>query len=102
MTFDDGSLYERSFETAAGWIDVLAEISVSGTLLELRDIAIYPRGAVRLEVSTAELLRWARLAFAEIGDAGFQELRVTGTRLSGVSPGRSVDLVIRLPRGQQL
>jgi hypothetical protein len=67
-------------------IDVLAEISVNGARLELRHIAIYPRGAVRREVSPAELLRWVRLAVAEITEAGFEQLRVTGTCLSGVSP----------------
>jgi hypothetical protein len=101
VTFDDGSLYERSFETPAGWVDVLAEVSVIGHRLELRDIAVYPRGAEHLEVAPAELLRWAHFLLTEVIEAGFQELRVTGTRLTGARPGRRVDLVIRLPRGQQ-
>ena len=66
MTFDDGGLYERSFETPAGWIDVLAEVRISGTRLELRDVAFYPRGAFRLAVSSADLLRWVRLATAAL------------------------------------
>lgn len=101
MTFDDGGLYEYSFETSEGWVDVLAEIVVAGTTLELRDIAIYPRSATRLDVSPAELLRAARSALDEMSAAGFLELRVTGTRLSGASPGRRVDLNIRL-RSEQL
>ena len=100
--FEDGGLYERSFETPAGWIDVLAEIVIEGNRLELHDIAVYPRGSSRVEVSAAEMLRWARVALTEIARAGFAEVRVTGTRLSGASPGRRVDLVIRLPREQQL
>jgi hypothetical protein len=51
VTFDDGGLYEYSFETPEGWVDVLAEIVVAGTTLELRDIAIYPRSATRIDVS---------------------------------------------------
>ena len=101
MTFDDGGLYERSFETSAGWIDVLAEVRISGTRLELRDVAVYPRGAARLAVSSAELLRWARLALDEIAAAGFDDVHVTGTRLSGSSPGRRVDLVRRLQKEQK-
>jgi hypothetical protein len=46
VTFEDGALYERSFETPEGWVDLLAEIA----------------------------------------DAGFAEVRVTGTRLSGTGP----------------
>lgn len=96
MSFVDGELYERSFDTPAGRIDVLAEIVVDGSTIELRDIAVYPRGAHRLTVAPGELLGWARLALAEMADAGFEQLRVTGTRLTGASPGRRVDLTIRL------
>lgn len=96
MSFADGELYERSFDTPAGQIDVLAEIVITGLTIELRDIVVYPSGAVRLTVSPGELLGWARLAVAEIADEGFAELRVTGTRLTGASPGRRLDLTIRL------
>jgi hypothetical protein len=61
---------------------------------------VYPSGAVRLTVSPGELLRWARLAVAEIADEGFAELRVTGTRLTGASPGRRLDLTIRLRKAE--
>ena len=96
MSFADGELYERSFDTPAGQIDVLAEIVITGLTIELRDIVVYPSGAVRLTVSPGELLGWARLALAEIADEGFAELRVTGTRLTGASPGRRLELTIRL------
>jgi hypothetical protein len=96
MSFADGELYERSFDTPAGQIDVLAEIVITGSMIELRDIVVYPRDAVRLSVSPRELLGWARLAMAEIADEGFAELRVTGTCLTGAGLGRRLDLTIRL------
>ena len=96
MSFVDGDLYERSFETPAGTIDVLAEIVVTGRRIDLRDIAVYPRSSIRLTVPPSELLGWARLALSELADAGFDELRVTGTRLTGVRPGRRLDLTFRL------
>ena len=37
----------------------------------------------------------------EIANAGFDELRVTGTRLSGARRGRRVDLTIRLQRNER-
>jgi hypothetical protein len=100
MSFVEGELYERTIETPAGRIDVLAEIFLHGHQLELRDIAVYPSGTERLAVPPSELLTWARLALGEIAEQGFEELRVTGTRLSGARPGRRVDLVIRLRREQ--
>ena len=51
MSFVDGELYERSFDTPAGRIDVLAEIVIEGSTIGLRDIAVYPRGSRRLSVS---------------------------------------------------
>ena len=89
MSFVDGGLYGRSFETPVGTI---------GPRIELRDFAVYPRGSVRLTVPPSELLGWARLARSELADAGFEELRVTGTRLTGAGPGRKLDLTIRLRR----
>jgi hypothetical protein len=98
MTFNDGDLYERSFDTPTGRVEVLAEIAVSGSRIELRDIAVYPSGADRLSISLENALAWVRLALAELAVAGFEEVRVTGTRLSGARPGRRVDVVIQLQR----
>ena len=39
MTFVDGDLYERSFETPAGRVDVLAAIVLHESQIELRDVA---------------------------------------------------------------
>ena len=98
MPFSTGDLYERSIELPVGVIDVLAEIVVVGSRIELRDISVYPRAVGSLSVAPAELLGWARLAFDELAAAGFDELVVTGTRLSGARPGRRVELRIRLRR----
>ena len=94
--FTSGELFERSYETPDGTVDVLAEIVVDGRRLELRDIAIYPRRAGRLAVPTERLLRWLRDLEAEVRSAGFVELRITETRLSGARRGRRVDVLIRL------
>ena len=51
MTFIDRDLYERSFETPAGRVDVLAEIVLHESQIELRDIAVYPSGGSRLRIS---------------------------------------------------
>ena len=37
MTFVSDELFERSYETPGGFVDVLAEIEVDGTRLELGD-----------------------------------------------------------------
>jgi hypothetical protein len=100
MSFVDGDLWERSFETANGVVDVLAEVVVDGRRVELRDLAVYPRGHPRLSVAVAEVARWLKAVAAEARQAGFDELRITGVRMSGATPGRRVDLTIRLEKDQ--
>jgi hypothetical protein len=100
MTFVSGELFERSYELADGLIDVLAEVVADGTRVELRDIAIYPRHAGRLDVPVDRLVGWLRDLGNEARAAGFDELRITATRLSGARTGRRVDLRIQL-RGKQ-
>jgi hypothetical protein len=99
VTFAPGELFERWYETPDGTLDVLAEVVVDGSRLELRDIAVYPRSADRLDVRAERLLGWLRELENEARSAGFAELRITGTRLSGARPGRRVDVTIRL-RGE--
>ncbi len=78
-------------------IELLAEVEVSGTTLHLRDVAIYPVGVDRGAVGVAALLRAARAGlFPAVREAGFDRLRVSGTRLSGARPGRIVDVTIDL------
>ena len=89
MSFVDGNLWERSFDTTDGVVDVLAEVVVDGRRVELRDMAVYPRAKGRMTVP-----------LAEVGAAGFEELRITGIRMSGAAPGRRVDLTIRLKKDQ--
>jgi hypothetical protein len=69
---------------------------VHGTRIELRDIAVYPRGPGPLTVGPAELLRAVRPLEDELVEASFEQLRVTGTRLSGARRGRRVDLLMEL------
>ena len=72
---------------------------VSGTTLHVRDVAIYPVGIERGAVGVAFLLRAARDGlFPAVRAAGFERLRVSGTRLSGARPGRIVDVTIDLER----
>jgi hypothetical protein len=60
VTFLSGELFERSYEAPSGIVEVLAEIVLEGRRLELRDIAIYPRGPARIDVPVDALMAWVR------------------------------------------
>jgi hypothetical protein len=89
------------FEWAVGvgdvQIEVLAEVVVLEELLHLRDIAIFPSGRGRASVGAAALMRALRHELIPlVRSEGFRRLRITGTRLSGTRPGRTLDITIDL------
>jgi RHS repeat-associated protein len=97
-SFQSGQLFERSFETSEGVVDVLAEIEVEGTTLHLKDIAIYPRGVEQLSPGTGAVLGAMNEIVQEAKSQGFELLRITGLRYSGANEGKEVDRTIDLTR----
>ena len=94
----DGDLLDVAFVVEGLRVEVLAEVEISGTTLHLRDIAIYPAGVAR-PVGLPAVLAVARTElFSAARSAGFDALRITGTRLTGSNRGRIVDLTIDLKR----
>ena len=84
--------------TSQGVIELLAEVVIEGATLQLKDVAIYPEGAARLDVGAREVMTLARRLMGEARLSGFRELRLTGVRYSGARPGREVDLRLDLTR----
>jgi hypothetical protein len=79
-------------------LDVAAEAQVVGRTLHLKDIAVFPRGADALSLGTREVAALRNQLAAEARALGFDQLRITGTRVSGANPGRAVDVIIDLER----
>jgi hypothetical protein len=79
-------------------VELLAEVALDGTALHLEDVAVYPRGATRLALGAGEVIALARRLGQEARALGFAELRITGVRYSGASPGKEVDIRIDLTR----
>ena len=104
MTLDltglrSGRLFEAGFAIEGVRIELLAEVEISGTTLHLRDLAVYPVGTRRASVGLVPLLRVVRIELlAGARAAGFEQLRISGARLSGTDPGRIVELTIDLMR----
>lgn len=95
--FQSGTLFEWAVELGEVRIEVLAEIVVLEEVLHLRDIAIFPTGTERASVGAAALMKVLRRELIpQIRSEGFRRLRITGTRLSGARPGRTLDITIDL------
>lgn len=72
----------------------MADLETQGTTITLRDMALYPDGALELSVGANHMMAILRQVGQEFAAQGFETLPVTGQRLSGANPGRAVDLII--------
>jgi hypothetical protein len=95
--FEPGALFEWSIDVEDVRVELLAEVEIDGPTLHLRDVAVFPSGTEQATVGTAALLRELRQELIpRVRAAGFEQLRFTGTRLSGARPGRTLDITINL------
>jgi hypothetical protein len=93
-----GGLYEKTFTTPVGRIGILAEVDIEGSTVILADVAVYPLDTEHLEVEVQMLVRLRDALAAELAAMGFHRLRITGKRLSGASPGKSIAFTVDLTR----
>jgi hypothetical protein len=93
-----GELFERRYDVAGAVVELLAEVEVAGPVIHLKDVAVFPTGASSASVGAAAVLRVLRRELlSELAALGYTTVRITGTRLSGASRGRSLDLTISIP-----
>lgn len=96
LPFRSGEVILREFQTSQGVLDVAAEAQIVGKTLHLKDIAVFPRGAETLAIGTREAVAIRNQLAKEARALGFDQLRITGTRISGANPGKAVDVTINL------
>jgi hypothetical protein len=92
VKFVSDELFEHVFQTSAGEIGLLAEIQILETTLWLKDIAVYPTQVDQIRIGTREARNCLNQIMEWALTQGFQELRITGERMSGVSKGRKVEI----------
>ncbi|MDX2226295.1 MAG: hypothetical protein SFY92_04255 [Verrucomicrobiae bacterium] len=96
--FKSGEIIVREFSTSKGTVEMAAETVINGKSLHLKDIAVYPRGATSFEIGTREVLALRNQLAEQARAMGFESLRITGKRLTGANPGKTVDVTIDLTK----
>lgn len=94
--FQSGEDYETTIVAVNGPVGLLAEVEIAGSILTLKDVAIYPLDAVKLDVGVGAIKRLFRQVADEAKAEGFSQLRITATRYSGAHAGRVIDVIINL------
>jgi hypothetical protein len=98
LPFQSGEIILREFNTSKGLLDVAAEALIVGNTLHLKDIAVFPRGSGKVDLGMREMLALRTQLAQEARAFGFDQLRITGDRVSGANPGKLVDVLIDLKR----
>ena len=97
-----GDLFERTFNTSTGPIDLLAEVVVEGDAIHLKDRAIFATSAEPLTGLTKEVFAARTQLAGAMKQLGVIQLRMTGKRIassSSVYPSKEIDITIDLTRG---
>ncbi len=96
-----GELFERTFHTSKGPVDLLAETVVVGDTLILKDIVVFGRSESRLTGLAKEALAARTQLIEEAKALGFKELKIIGQRVascSSANPGHTIDITVDLTR----
>lgn len=96
-----GDLFERTFQTAKGPVDLLADIVVEGDTLILKDVVVYSRSPSSLTGLTRDALAARTQLIEEAKVLGFKKLRITGQRIQSSSsgnPGHTIDITVDLEK----
>lgn len=95
-TINNGDIILREFNTPKGIVEVAAEARVRRDVLKLKDIAVFPKGADKLDVGAREVLKIRNGLADEAASQGFRRLRITGERVSGANPGKKINVKVDL------
>ncbi len=99
--FINGALFDRVVLTRKGRVEILAEVSIEGETLHLRDVTVYGHGTKPLTGLTREMLAAKTRLLMDARNDGFSSLRITAERAatsSSAKPGKKIDLTFSLRR----
>jgi hypothetical protein len=92
----NGQRVQQFVETTAGQLEVSYKVAVDGARLTLSNFSVFPVTTDRLNVGAAQMLNLTRQLIEAAKAQGFEQLRITGYRVSGADPGHMFDVVKNL------
>lgn len=110
MSSDFGGLEQediliKEFPTTQEPLMIRAEIEIDGKKLHLKDIGIFPKDSRRIEITQQDLNGILEQLKQEAKEQGFDNLRITGRRVSGssftpsnINYGKKIDISFDLTK----
>lgn len=95
--FRTGGIIDRTVQTTAGPVRIIAQVDVEGTTVTIRDIAIYPtESEAPLSAGVSEMRQAIKPILSEAKEAGLTKAKIEYHRTGGISPGTDRTLTITL------
>jgi RHS repeat-associated protein len=92
-----GDVIERDIETSQGLIRMEATVEIVGRELHLKDFSIFPYGP-DLKIGFREVAALRSQLVNQYREMGFESLRISGERVTGVNPNRPIEYFIDLTK----
>jgi hypothetical protein len=89
----NGQRVSQLVETTAGQLEVSFKVAVDGARLTLSNLSVFPAATNRLSVGTGQMLNLTRQLIDAARTQGFEQIRITGYRVSGADPGHMFEIV---------
>ncbi|MCF8723755.1 RHS repeat-associated protein [Nitrospina gracilis] len=97
--FRQGEDFELTIQGSEVPISFLAEVSITGDILHLKNIAVYGEGTQPLTGQTKYILQGKTQLTNLAKEEGFSKLRLTGVRVpasTSANPGKPIDIILDL------
>ncbi len=92
----DGIPLVKDLITSKGVVRISANPVIEGNTIHLKDFSVFPTGRGRLILGHKEVLELRRILIAQARSQGFNELRISGFRITGSNPNRLIDVRIKI------
>ncbi len=91
--FQNGQRVSQFVETAGGKLEVAYKVAVDGTKVHLQNFSVFGADAETVKVGTGQMLQLTRQLIDAAKAQGFEQITISGQRVSGANPGHVMEIM---------
>jgi len=89
----NGQRVKEFVETAGGKLEVAYKVAIDGGKLHLQNFSVFGADAEKVKVGTGQMLQLTRQLIDAARAQGFEQITISGQRISGANPGHVFEVV---------
>ncbi|HMV30562.1 MAG TPA: RHS repeat-associated core domain-containing protein [Gemmatimonadales bacterium] len=91
--WQNGQRVSQIVETAGGKLEVAYKVVVDGTKVHLQNFSVFGAEAEKVKAGTGQMLQLTRQLIDAAKTQGFEQITISGQRISGANPGHVMEIV---------